>query len=399
MTTRRLLVALPDHPHPADMGSRVRNMGIIEALAASFELTIVTLVHDPARLRDPGPVARLGNWIPVLAEHRRGQLPRVAWHLRARLAAHREGLHPETFFQSLPAFARTVEERVRAESPALVHAAYWYGLRRLRLFSRPPVWVVDTHDVQFERHERLWGRRSPRERAAELRELARYDRVVAITVRDRDTLLAHLPAGAPPVEVIGMGLDFARWDPAVVEPARPPAPRAVFYGNLSTEANRVAAQHVLRDLWPEWRRRVPGAEMVLLGAEPGEELRREAEAAGAIPTGFVDDPRPWLAAARVLALALRAGSGQRGRVVEALALGVPVVGYAEALSGLDLADGEGIVIVRSAAEMVARTGELLADADRARRLGETGRAAVTARYGWERTYGMFPRLYHRLLGE
>lgn len=397
MKPPRLLVALPDHPHPADMGSRVRNFGIVEALAASFDLTIVTLVHDPERLDDPGPVARLGQWVPVLAEHRHGPLPWVAWHLRARRTAGREGLHRETFFQSLPAFARTVEDRVRIERPALVHAAYWYGLRRLPVFPRPPLWVVDTHDVQFERHERLWGRRSPRERAAELRELARYDRVVAITGRDRDTLLAHLPTGAPPVETIGMGLDFARWNRAVVEPSLPPAPRVAFYGNLSTEANRAAARHLLRDLLPEWRRRVPGVETLLLGADPGRDLCREAAAAGAVSTGFVDDPRPWLAAARVLALALRAGSGQRGRVVEALALGVPVVGYAEALTGLDLADGEGIVVVRTAGEMVERTAELLVDADRARRLGEAGRVVVSGRYGWEQTYGKFPRLYHRLL--
>jgi glycosyltransferase involved in cell wall biosynthesis len=397
MTAPRLVIALPDHPHPADMGSRVRNRAIVETLATSFDLTIVTLVHDVARLVDPGPVIRCGRWVPVLADHRRGFLPWAAWHLRARLAACREGLHPETFFQSLPGFARAVEQCVRVERPALVHAAYWYGLRRLPAFPRPPLWVVDTHDVQFERHERSWGRDSSRERAAELRELARYDRVVAITERDRDTLRAHLPAGAPPIEVIGMGLDFTRWNRAAVEPALPAAPRAVFYGNLSSEANRAAARSFLRDLLPGWKRHVPGVEALLLGADPGDELRSEAEAVGAVVTGFVEDPRPWLASARVLALALRAGSGQRGRVVEALALGVPVVGYAEALEGLDLADGEGIVTVHTVEEMASRSLELLADGEHARELGAAGRVAAADRYGWEATYGKFPALYHRLL--
>jgi glycosyltransferase involved in cell wall biosynthesis len=399
MTRPRLIVALPDHPHPADMGSRVRNRAIIETLATSFDLTIVTLVHDVARLADPGPVACCGRWVPVLADHRRGFLPWAAWHLRARLAACREGLHPETFFQSLPSFAHAVEQCVRVERPALVHAAYWHGLRRLPVFPRPPVWVVDTHDVQFERHVRLWGRDSSRERAAELRELARYDRVIAITGRDRDTLRAHLPADAPPIEVIGMGLDFTRWSRAAVEPALPPAPRAVFYGNLSSESNRAAARSFLRDLLPGWKRQVPGVEAMLLGADPGDDLRREAEAVGAVVTGFVDDPRPWLACARVLALTLRAGSGQRGRVVEALALGVPVVGYAEALEGLDLAQGEGIVTVHTAEEMAVRTRELLADGERARTLGAAGRAAAADRYGLDATYGKFPALYHSLLVE
>jgi glycosyltransferase involved in cell wall biosynthesis len=399
MTAPRLIVALPDHPHPTDMGSRVRNRAIIETLAASFDLTIITLVHDAAQLADPGPVARLGRWVPVLAEHRRGFLQRASWHLRARLAASREGLHPETFFQSLPAFSRAVAQCVRAERPALVHAAYWYSLRRLPAFPRPPLWVVDTHDVQFERHARLWGRHSAREQAAELHELARYDRVVAITGRDRDTLGAHLPAGAPPIEVIGMGLDFAHWNRAAVEPALRPAPRVVFYGNLSNEANRTAARGFLRDFLPSWKGRVPDIEALLLGTDPGSELRREAQTAGAVITGFVEDPRPWLASARVFALTLRTGSGQRGRVVEALALGVPVVGYAEALEGLDFAEGEGIVTVRTAEEMAARTLELLADEERARKLGAAGRAVAAERYGLPATYGKFPVLYHRLLEE
>ncbi len=399
MTAPRLVVALPDHPHPADMGSRVRNRAIIETLARSFDLTIVTLVHDAARLADPGPVARCGRWVPVLADHRRGAGPWLAWHLRARLAASREGLHAETFFQSLPSFARAVERCVREERPALVHAAYWYGLRRLRAFPRPPLWVVDTHDVQFERHARLWGRSSPRERAAELSELARYDRIIAITGRDRDTLREHLPAGAPPIEVIGMGLDFSYWSREAAPPALPAAPRVVFYGNLASEANRAAARSFVRDLWPDWRRQVPGAEAMLVGADPGEELRAEAEAAGVIVTGFVDDPRPWLASARVLALTLRAGSGQRGRVVESLALELPVVGYPEALEGLEFADGEGIATARSREEFGVRTAELLRDEDRARRLGARGRAAAADRYGWEATYGRFDGLYRRLLAD
>jgi glycosyltransferase involved in cell wall biosynthesis len=395
----RLLVALPDHPHPADMGSRVRNRAIIEALAPSFDLTLVTLLHDRARLADPGPVVKLGKWVPVLAEHRRGFVPWVVWHARARVAARRDGLHAETFFQSPPSYVRAVEESIRTDRPALVHGAYWYGLRRLAAFPRPPVWVVDTHDVQFERHRRLWGRDSARERAAELGELARYDRVIAITPRDRETLLSHLPGAAPPIDVIGMGIDFVRWNRAAITPALPPAPRVVFYGNLSTDANRAAAIHFLRDLLPLWRRHVPGTEALLLGADPDEDLRREATAAGATITGFVEDPRPWLASARVFALSLRAGSGQRGRVVEALAMRVPVVGYTEALDGLDLTSGEGIVPVRDTEALVAQTGALLADGAGAERLGEAGRCAVADRYSLEATYSKFPELYRRLLAQ
>lgn len=97
-TQGRILAVLPDHPHPADMGSRVRNLRILEALSARFDLEIVSLVHHPGQLDDPGPIARLGRWIPVIPPHRRSQAKRLLTHGRAYWAALREGLHRETYF-------------------------------------------------------------------------------------------------------------------------------------------------------------------------------------------------------------------------------------------------------------------------------------------------------------
>ncbi len=395
----RVLAVLPDHPFPLDMGSRVRNLRILEALAERFPLTIVTLVHDPARLDDPGPIARLGRWVPVLAPHRRGRLPWLWWHVRARWSAAAEGLHRETFFLSLPALSDRVRRILEEEPPALVHSAYWYALRHLRTFARPPVWVVDTHDVQFERHERLWGRLSPKERRRETAELARYDRIVAITERDRGTLAAALPECAGKIEVIPMGIDPAIWCPELVTPALPPGPRVLFYGNLATEANQEGALHFLRDLLPAVRARIPSVEGVILGGSPPEAIRKEAEAAGVQVTGFVEDVRPWLASGRALALSIRTGSGQRGRVVEALAMGVPVVGYPAALEGLELAEGEGVLSVADSGEFATRLCELLHNPECAASLGRAGRSRVGERYGPASTYGRFPELYERLIRE
>jgi glycosyltransferase involved in cell wall biosynthesis len=84
-------------------------------------------------------------------------------------------------------------------------------------------------------------------------------------------------------------------------------------------------------------------------------------------------------------------------VIEALALGVPVVGYAEALEGLTLSAGEGILVAEDAEEMVRHLRGILLDPDRARALGEQGRIAVAGRYGVEHTYGLFPALYRDFL--
>lgn len=389
----RILAVFPDHPWPADMGSRVRNLRILETLAPLFDLTIVTVAHDAGRLRDPGPVAGLGRWIGLLAPHRESAPAWAFWHASARVAGWREGLHRETFFQSLPRLSRTVERLLTAETFDLVHAAYWYGLRRVPVFPRPPLWVVDTHDVQFERHERLLGRPSVRERTAELAQLARYDRIIAITGRDRALFQEALPSGHPPVEVVGMGLDLSRWRPAAAPPALPATPRVAYYGNLATEANREGLRHLLRDIWPGVRARVPGVELLVIGPGLCEALSAEAGAAGARVAGFVPDPRAWLGSASLLLLPLREGSGQRGRAVEAIALGVPVVGYPGALAGLEFRDGDGIVVADGAGGMCEAAVTLLHDASARARLAAAGRARAEACYGLDATYGRFAALY------
>ena len=380
------------------MGSRVRNVRILEALSSQFELCIVSLVHRREHLDAPGPVAELGTWVPVLAPHRRNRASHLATHLRSRLSGMTEGLHRETFFMSFPELSDEVRRQLDSFRPDIVHVAYWYALRHLEARPRPPLWVVDTHDVQFERHERLWGRVSPREKAAELRELSRYDRVIAITGHDRDVFRSEL---GPSLEcaVMPMGVDTDSWSPDAVAPSRGDAPRVVFYGNMTNESNQVAARHLLDDVVPLVRADVPGLEVTLLGAGTPDDLRAAAaeNETPVLVTGFVEDVRPHLSSGRVLALSLQSGSGQRGRVVEALALGVPVVGYRGGLEGLEFEDGEGVVIVDDELRFAEELTRLLQDPDAARELGLAGRAAVVERYGMDATYGRFPRVYREWL--
>jgi glycosyltransferase involved in cell wall biosynthesis len=257
--------------------------------------------------------------------------------------------------------------------------------------------VVDTHDVQFERLDRLFGGARASERRAELDQLRAYDRIIAITTRDHDTFARHLGEGAPPIDVIPMGLDLQLWDPAAVTPALPPVPRVSFYGTLSTGINQEAARHFLDTLVPELRRRRPGLEFWLLGAGAPPALEAQAAARGARLAGYQVDIRPHLASAGVLALSLRTGTGQRGRVVEAVALGVPVVGYHGALEGLEIGEEQGVFGVSTEAEFCERVLQLLdaRDAWTARR--PRIRQDLERAYGWEATYGRFPRLYRQLL--
>lgn len=182
---------------------------------------------------------------------------------------------------------------------------------------------------------------------------------------------AALPAGT---EAIPIG---ARVGPA---PAVERAPRVVFSGRLGYRPNAVAAERLLREIWPGVRARVPSAELVVGGADAPSSLRRLAAATpGARLESPVPDMRTLLCSARVAAVPVDMGTGTPIKVFEALEAGCAVVATpaAAARAGLD-----GVAApLRTAADTAGFARELsalLGDEAAAAALGDAGRAFVVA---------------------
>ncbi len=375
------------------MGGRVRNLAILTALAPRFDLEIVTLLHDRAQLSDPGPVAGLGAWRPVVAWHRRGPAHRILGQVGYRVAGMKWGR--EAWFLASRSLAREVSAAIRDHPPAIVHSAYWFTLRHLSNRPRPPVWVLDTHDVQFERFEGAGVVVSGSERRAELDELSRADLVIAITPKDAETFRAAL-GRAPRIETIGMGIDLTHWSRAAL---RSPEQRrsVLYYGNMAAAANRAAAVHLCTEILPLLRLRHPAVEVVLLGANPAPDVRRLGAIPGVRVTGTVDDPRNDLASGAVFALSLKGGSGIRSRVCEVMGLEVPVVAYPEALAGMDFEEGRHYLAARDPQGFADQIGQILDDPALGARIARSAREEVERRYSIRATYGRFVGLYEDLL--
>lgn len=157
-------------------------------------------------------------------------------------------------------------------------------------------------------------------------------------------------------------------------------PRVVFTGRLGYRPNAVAAELLLRTIWPEVRRQAPGAELVVGGADAPDALRRLATATtGARLVSPVPDMRALLGSARVAAVPVDMGTGTPNKVFEALEAGCAVVATPAAAARAAL-DGVAAPL-RTAAEPSAFAREvvsLLADAAAAEALGSAGRAFAVA---------------------
>jgi glycosyltransferase involved in cell wall biosynthesis len=143
-----------------------------------------------------------------------------------------------------------------------------------------------------------------------------------------------------------------------------------FIGSLDFRPNQDAARWILDELWPRVLEREPGARLSIAGGAPPKWLRRRG-------IGDVGSAEAFMREVAVFIAPLFAGGGMRIKVLEAMALGKPVVATTIGAGGIDCDD---IVIADDAASFAEAVVRLLRDPALAARIGAAARACVAERY-------------------
>jgi polysaccharide biosynthesis protein PslH len=157
-----------------------------------------------------------------------------------------------------------------------------------------------------------------------------------------------------------------------------------FIGSLDFRPNQEAVAWILDEMWPRVRAVVAEARLSITGSAAPKSLRERAFPPGARLTGFVDDAEAFLRKSSVVIAPLFAGGGMRIKVLEALAVGRPVVATSLGAGGIDVEDGRNIVLAEDAESFAASVIRLLRDPDLAERIGSEARAMVAERYDGSR---------------
>jgi glycosyltransferase involved in cell wall biosynthesis len=150
------------------------------------------------------------------------------------------------------------------------------------------------------------------------------------------------------------------------------APVAALIANWDWAPNRQALEWLLR-CWPEVRLRVPGAKLLVAGRNSDQIA--PGPLAGVEMLGPVADSTELLSQAAVMPFPCPDSSGPKVKVLEALALGLPVVTTAAGAEGLAVADGRDIALAPVDDFADALAG-LLLDVERRAAMGRAGRQAL-----------------------
>jgi len=184
------------------------------------------------------------------------------------------------------------------------------------------------------------------------------------------------------VHAVEMGVDLDRFSPgqAFASPFATAGPHMVFTGNMDYWPNADAVQWIAAEVFPLLRTRYSGVEFHVVGANPRRDVLRLADTPGVRVTGRVPDTRPFMAHADVCVVPLRIARGVQSKVLEAMAMGRPVVASRQAFEGIRVVPGRDLLVADGAAEMLARITDVLDGAKPG--LPDAARVAMVRGYAW-----------------
>ena len=376
-------------PWPPNKGDKIRSHHILRYLAQHYRVHLGTFIDDPAD----------AAYLPELKELCTSVCARPLPRRRAQLRALTGFLTGEPLTvpwyrdRELARWVRTTLTR----QPVACAFAFSSAMAQYLPEGTARTRVVDFVDVDSDK----WTQYAPTQRwpmgavyRREGRRLLAYERQVAqasdaslfVSPAEAATFRERAPEVADRVHALNNGVDATFFSPgAVASPCPYPdgVRTVVFSGAMDYWPNVDAVVWFADQVLPALRAEHPDVQFCIVGSRPAPEVAALAERPGVMVTGFVDDVRPWIAHATVAVAPLRIARGVQNKVLEAMALGRPVVASPQALEGLTASTGR--EVIEAAAEprafLEAVSGYLRAP-DPA--LGHAARARVMADYDWAR---------------
>lgn len=384
----RLLWIAPYLPYPASHGGKVRVFNLLSRLGARHEVHLVA-VNDTHENNPPlGPlrescasVTLLPHHVPSTLVERLGQLLSPKPMVVAEFSS-REGIQLVRSLLAAQDFDAAIVEQVQAAeyirpvtqaSVPVLLACHNVELRLWEGFVRYAPDLKKRLRAQFE---------ALRLRQYEPRALRRATARLAVSENDRRLLerIGRVTCGVSPNGVDVEHFAFRQ------RPARAPDTpwRLVMTGSMSYAPNVDAAEYFVDSILPRLRQLHADIEVRFVGSAPSAELlARQDEASQVVFTGFVEDVRPYVAAADLFIAPLRHGSGTRLKLLEAMAQGIPIVTTSAGCEGLAVHSGEQVWIADTPEAFAHSIARLMADEALRQRMAASARALVEREYSWE----------------
>jgi len=225
--------------------------------------------------------------------------------------------------------------------------------------------------------------------------LPRFDACTVVSTQERE-LIMRLISHSTTLSIVPNGVDVAHHRGDFGAPQKE---TLVYSGALSYQANFDAVDYFLREVFPLIQNKRPGVKFFITGKADPELVERLPRNTGVVFTGYLKDVRSQVARSWLSVAPLRVGGGTRLKVLEALALGTPVVATRKGAEGLALTPGRDILIADTPPDFAALVLRVMGDPALRETLSRNGRQTVVAQYDWQQIGERFTGLVETVVAQ
>jgi sugar transferase (PEP-CTERM/EpsH1 system associated) len=381
-------------PYPPQQGTAIRNYNLMRQVAAEHEVHLLSLAEGAGQADPLGPLREMCASLDTVPVPSRSNLDRLQTTLTSPQPDMHHRLFSHPFHQKLQSALATVRpDVVQIEGLEMAQ----YGLPSGQSSGhRPPLLVFDDHNAEYLLQKRIFQSDSRRPRRwpgalyslIQWQKLRRYeslacrraDRVVACSDADAEAL-RHLAPGLSPI-VVPNGVDTALYRPDVVPPVPLSNPALVFTGKMDFRPNVDAVLWFATQVLPIIRQESPQVHLYIVGKNPHPRLAPLTQMPGLTMTGFVEDVRPYLAAASVCIVPLLTGGGTRLKVLEAMSMGKAIVSTTLGCEGIPATPGCDLILADATDDFARQVLALLNNGTRRQEIGGAARSFVERHFDW-----------------
>jgi sugar transferase (PEP-CTERM/EpsH1 system associated) len=389
-----LLFLMQRLPFPLIKGEKVRNWHILNYLTKWYDIHFGCLIDDPADVQHIGTVRALcADMFTAPLDKKRAKLTCATGFLTGEPLS-------VTFFRDR-GLRRWVEDVVTRVKPEMIFVNSSNMAPYILDLPRTGKRVVELGDVDSEKFlsysdstvppmRQIYRREWRLVRRLERRVAMECDYSVLVTEPEAALFRSHVPEAANKIVGISCGVDHRYFDPTLDYPkpfAPADGPSFVFTGTMDYLPNIDAVIWFAKQVLPLIRRELPAARFFIVGSNPADEVKRLGEIDGITVTGRVPDVRPYVHHATAAVGPMRIARGIQNKVLEAMAMGKPVIVTSGALEGIDATPGREVILADEA-EAFAQAAIRLAGADglptaEGEALGLAARRLILERYDWD----------------
>jgi sugar transferase (PEP-CTERM/EpsH1 system associated) len=354
----RILFVCHRLPYPPDHGGKIRSFNMIKHLGQKHSVVVATLAHTEQELKDG---AALNEYCEgVMAD----VLPHSTRWFQALKALPTRTPSSLAYFWSPRLYRRIRESCLRTHFDAVIaHCAF---VAPYVIDLQTDLRIMDFCDMDSAKwaeyskwkafpSSRLYAFEAQKLRAYERATAQRVDHCLVATQGEKDEF-QRLDVSTP-CSVIPNGVDTTYFSSNGYSTRSTGA--VVFVGRMDYFPNVDAVCYFASEILPLLREKIPNVEFRIIGSNPVRRVRELAKTPGIVVTGHVPDVRSYVRDAAVAIAPLRIARGTQNKILESMAMGIPVVATPEAAKGIQGVSGKHLLVAQEPMQFAKDIVELL----------------------------------------